>query len=96
MRGPAIEFEGVGLTLGNTEILRDVSFKVRAGTIHCIVGANGGGDATLGILRVALVNAALREHQDAAVLARHQRRVEAGNPGADDDVVERTHRASVS
>jgi hypothetical protein len=33
VRGPAIEFDGVGLTLGNTEILRDVSFKVRAGTI---------------------------------------------------------------
>jgi zinc transport system ATP-binding protein len=47
VRGPAIEFTGVGLTLGNTEILRDVSFKVRAGTIHCIVGANGGGKTSL-------------------------------------------------
>jgi zinc transport system ATP-binding protein len=47
VRGPAIQFEGVGLTLGNTEILRDVSFKVRAGTIHCIVGANGGGKTSL-------------------------------------------------
>jgi energy-coupling factor transporter ATP-binding protein EcfA2 len=47
VRGPAIEFDGVGLTLGNTEILRDVSFKVRAGTIHCIVGANGGGKTSL-------------------------------------------------
>ena len=47
MRGPAIEFDGVGLSLGNTEILRGVSFKVRAGTIHCIVGANGGGKTSL-------------------------------------------------
>jgi len=47
VRGPAIEFDGVGLSLGNTEILRGVSFKVRAGTIHCIVGANGGGKTSL-------------------------------------------------
>ena len=47
MRGPAIEFDGVGLSLGNTEILRGVTFKVRAGTIHCIVGANGGGKTSL-------------------------------------------------
>ena len=47
MRGPAIEFEGVGLKLGNTEILRGVSFNVRAGSIHCIVGANGGGKTSL-------------------------------------------------
>lgn len=47
MRGPSIEFDGVGLTLGNTEILRAVSFKVRAGSLHCIVGANGGGKTSL-------------------------------------------------
>jgi len=47
VRGPAIEFDGVGLSLGNTEILRGVTFKVRAGTIHCIVGANGGGKTSL-------------------------------------------------
>jgi zinc transport system ATP-binding protein len=45
--GPSIEFDGVGLSLGNTEILRDVSFKVRAGSLHCIVGANGGGKTSL-------------------------------------------------
>ena len=47
MQGPAIEFANLNLTLGNTEILRDVSFKVRAGTVHCIVGANGGGKTSL-------------------------------------------------
>jgi zinc transport system ATP-binding protein len=47
MRGPSIEFERVNLTLGNTPILEDVSFKVQAGTIHCIVGANGGGKTSL-------------------------------------------------
>jgi zinc transport system ATP-binding protein len=47
MQGPAIEFDRVNLTLGATSILQDVSFKVRAGTIHCIVGANGGGKTSL-------------------------------------------------
>jgi zinc transport system ATP-binding protein len=47
MLGPSIEFERVNLTLGNTRILQDVNFKVQAGTIHCIVGANGGGKTSL-------------------------------------------------
>lgn len=47
MRGPSIEFANVGLVLGNTRILEDVSFSVRAGSIHCIVGANGGGKTSL-------------------------------------------------
>jgi zinc transport system ATP-binding protein len=47
MQGPAIEFDRVNLTLGATSILEDVSFKVRAGTIHCIVGVNGGGKTSL-------------------------------------------------
>ena len=47
MHGPAIDFDRVNLTLGATRILEDVSFKVRAGTIHCIVGANGGGKTSL-------------------------------------------------
>jgi zinc transport system ATP-binding protein len=47
MQGPSIEFAGVNLTLGNTRILEDVSFSIRAGTIHCIVGANGGGKTSL-------------------------------------------------
>lgn len=47
MRGPSIEFANVGLTLGNTRILEDVSFTVRAGSIHCVIGANGGGKTSL-------------------------------------------------
>jgi zinc transport system ATP-binding protein len=47
MQGPSIQFSGVNLTLGNTRILEDVSFSIRAGTIHCIVGANGGGKTSL-------------------------------------------------
>jgi zinc transport system ATP-binding protein len=47
MQGPAIEFDRVNLTLGATSILQDVTFKVRPGTIHCIVGANGGGKTSL-------------------------------------------------
>jgi zinc transport system ATP-binding protein len=47
MQGPSIDFERVNLTLGTTTILQDVTFQVRAGTIHCIVGANGGGKTSL-------------------------------------------------
>ena len=47
MQGPSIEFAGVNLTLGSTRILEDVSFSIRAGTIHCVVGANGGGKTSL-------------------------------------------------
>ena len=47
MQGPSIDFAGVNLALGNTRILEDISFAVRAGSIHCIVGANGGGKTSL-------------------------------------------------
>ena len=47
MDGPRIDFEHVNLSLGNTRILQDISFTVHPGTIHCIVGANGGGKTSL-------------------------------------------------
>ena len=47
MQGPSIEFEDVNLTLGNARILQDVNFAIRAGEIHCIIGANGGGKTSL-------------------------------------------------
>jgi zinc transport system ATP-binding protein len=47
MHGPSIEFEHVNLMLGATSILEDVTFKVQPATIHCIVGANGGGKTSL-------------------------------------------------
>jgi len=47
MRGPSIEFQNVQLTLGTTRVLEDISFQVRSGAVHCIVGANGGGKTSL-------------------------------------------------
>ena len=47
MKGPSIEFEKVNLALGNTQILKDISFRIRPGTIHCVIGANGGGKTSL-------------------------------------------------
>jgi len=47
MKGPSIGFEKVNLALGNTQILKDISFRVRSGAIHCIIGANGGGKTSL-------------------------------------------------
>ena len=47
MSGPAVVFCDVGLTLGRTEILRGVSFRVEPGAVHAIVGPNGGGKSSL-------------------------------------------------
>ncbi|MBA1200322.1 metal ABC transporter ATP-binding protein [Pseudomonas capeferrum] len=45
--GPRIEFAGIDLTLGRTRILEQVSFTVAAGSVHAIVGPNGGGKSSL-------------------------------------------------
>jgi zinc transport system ATP-binding protein len=45
--GPSVRFEKVCLELGGNEILRDVTFGVERGSIHCLVGPNGGGKTSL-------------------------------------------------
>lgn len=45
--GPAIEFDNVSLRLGATHILEQISFRVAPGSIHCIIGPNGGGKTSL-------------------------------------------------
>lgn len=45
--GPAIVFNGVCLVLGRTEVLCDVALRVEPGTMHAIVGPNGGGKSSL-------------------------------------------------
>lgn len=47
LQGPSIEFAGVSLDLGRTCILDQVSFQVRAGSVHALVGPNGGGKSSL-------------------------------------------------
>lgn len=47
MSGPNISFSSVGLTLGRTEILREVAIEVAPGSVHAIVGPNGGGKSSL-------------------------------------------------
>lgn len=47
MRGPAVRFANVSLSLGGTSILESVSFDVLPGEIHCIIGPNGGGKTSL-------------------------------------------------
>lgn len=45
--GPRIEFAGIDLTLGRTRILEQVTFAVASGSVHAIVGPNGGGKSSL-------------------------------------------------
>jgi len=45
--GPRITFAGIDLTLGRTRILEQVSFTVAPGSVHAIVGPNGGGKSSL-------------------------------------------------
>ncbi|WP_460137027.1 metal ABC transporter ATP-binding protein [Pseudomonas sp. S1_E04] len=45
--GPTIEFDKVSLTLGRTMILDSVGFQVQPGSIHALVGPNGGGKSSL-------------------------------------------------
>ncbi|NBF06692.1 ATP-binding cassette domain-containing protein [Pseudomonas sp. Fl5BN2] len=47
LQGPAIEFEQVSLTLGRTTILDRVEFQVQPGSVHALVGPNGGGKSSL-------------------------------------------------
>jgi zinc transport system ATP-binding protein len=45
--GPFIHFEDVCLRLGGNCILSGVNFMVEPGSIHCIIGPNGGGKSSL-------------------------------------------------
>ncbi len=45
--GPGIRFDNVQLTLGRTTILDKVSFHVSPGSVHALVGPNGGGKSSL-------------------------------------------------
>lgn len=47
LQGPAIEFDQVSLTLGRTTILDQVTFQVQPGSVHALVGPNGGGKSSL-------------------------------------------------
>ena len=47
MQGPAVTFEGVGLQLSGNEILRNVNLSLAPGTVHCLIGPNGGGKTSL-------------------------------------------------
>lgn len=45
--GPGISFEQVRVNLGGSDVLAGISFEVRPGTIHALIGPNGGGKTTL-------------------------------------------------
>lgn len=45
--GPVIEFAGIDLSLGGSRILDGVRLRVEAGSVHALVGPNGGGKSSL-------------------------------------------------
>ncbi|VVP54568.1 Vitamin B12 import ATP-binding protein BtuD [Pseudomonas fluorescens] len=45
--GPTLDFADISLTLGRTTILDKVTFQVRPGSVHALVGPNGGGKSSL-------------------------------------------------
>lgn len=47
MSGPAIRTQVLSLTLGRTEVLEGITLTVAPGSIHAIVGPNGGGKSSL-------------------------------------------------
>lgn len=46
-KGVAVEIENLSIKLNSTEILKDISLKIDKGSIHCLIGPNGGGKSTL-------------------------------------------------
>ena len=43
----ALQMQGISKSFGPVQALSDVSFTVRAGTVHALVGENGAGKSTL-------------------------------------------------
>ncbi|MBA3375795.1 MAG: ATP-binding cassette domain-containing protein, partial [Actinobacteria bacterium] len=40
---PLVELRGIGKSYGGVQAVADVSFEIRAGTVHALVGENGAG-----------------------------------------------------
>ena len=47
IRGPQIVCTDVGLSIGRNHILSAITLTIEPGTIHCIIGPNGGGKSSL-------------------------------------------------
>ena len=47
MPGPAVRFDDVSLALGGNTILDNATLSIDSGSVHCLVGPNGGGKTSL-------------------------------------------------
>ena len=47
LKGPSIHCRNLGLRLGGEQILHDIDLTIEAGSIHCLIGPNGGGKTSL-------------------------------------------------
>lgn len=46
-KGMEVIFKNLSLTLGGNNILKDINIKIESGTIHALIGPNGGGKSSL-------------------------------------------------
>ncbi len=57
-----LSIENVTRTFGPVTALRGVSFRIRRGTIHGLLGANGAGNAPTKLSKTGAIKAALEAH----------------------------------
>jgi len=65
---PLLSLRGINMTFGGVQALKDVSFEVRPGEVHCLAGENGCGKSTL----IKVITGVYRPAQGAEIVFEDQ------------------------